>query len=263
MTSALGKISAIIITKNEERNIAVCLESIKWVDEIVVVDAGSTDDTPDICRSYGALLQVTEWSGFGMQKNKALNLARSEWVLSIDADEVVSKELRDEILCVIERHNKQRKENDDNECIAYKIPRQNYFHNKLIRCLSNKNDQIIRLFKKRSGEFSDDVVHERVIAYGRVGALRHHLVHFSFTDLEELLDKANRYSTLGVQKMVVKNVHPGIAKALVHAWLAFIKIYFIKLGFLDGWLGFVIAFASFEGTFYRYAKLLEFQEFQR
>lgn len=256
--TALG-ISAIIITKNEAANIAECLVSLQWVDEIVVVDADSSDGTADICRNYGAVVHVTDWSGFGAQKNKALNLARNVWILSIDADEKVTPLLRDEILQLV----KKQRSFDEDSYVAYKIPRQNYFYNRLIKCLSSKHDMPIRLFQKERAMFSTDVVHEKVVVNGKVGQLQHHLIHVPFANLEELLDKANTYSSLGVQKLLAKKTRPSIGKTIAHALWTFVKIYFLKRGFLDGWPGFLIAFANFEGTFYRYAKLLEYYALQR
>jgi glycosyltransferase involved in cell wall biosynthesis len=249
----MQKISAIIITKNEVLNIGRCLQSLLWVDEIVIFDSGSTDGTQEICKKItGAKLKLveTDWPGFGKQKNRALDAATSEWILSIDADEIISEELKNEIKNILS--------SSTIAFAAYKIPRQNFFQNRKLKyCLSSKDDAPIRLAQRKLAKFSDDIVHEKMLIDGSVGLLKSNIVHYPFRDLTELLNKANLYSTLGAQKMFAKNSKPSIASTLLHAIWAFCRLYFLKLGLLDGWPGFLIALANFEGTFYRYAKLIE------
>ncbi|CAL7960779.1 (heptosyl)LPS beta-1,4-glucosyltransferase [Gammaproteobacteria bacterium] len=241
-------ISTIIITKNEEQNIAACIESILWTDEIIILDSGSTDNTLAICKKYAPKIKIytTDWPGFGKQKNRALAFATSAWILSIDADERVTPDLKQEIL---------QKLNNTNYT-AYKIPRLNYFLGKQIKyCFGNNTDAPIRLVKKDCGKFSDDIIHERLIVNGATDRLQNKLQHFSFGSIEELINKINSYSTLGAIKLHDTKKKTSYAKAFAHASWIFIKIYFLKLGFLDGWPGFIIAFSNFEGVFYRYAKL--------
>lgn len=241
-------LTAIIITKNEATNIAACIESVLWMDEIIILDSGSTDGTEAICKKYPVKFMETDWSGFGAQKNRALQLATNEWVFSIDADERITQELQAEI-------TKKISATDYN---AYKIKRLNFFQNKAMKhCLNPEKDTPIKLFKKNAAKFSDDVVHERIIVEGKIETLDNFLLHYPFKNLEELLNKANRYSTLGAQKLAAKNAHTSIGGTLWHGFWAFFRIYFLKLGFLDGWSGFLIALGNLEGTFYRYAKLLE------
>lgn len=248
----MKKITATIITKNEALNIEQCLQSVSWVDEIIVLDSGSTDGTQEICRRLGAKLIETDWPGFGIQKNRALEMATNDWVLSIDADEVVTEELKIEIQAILA---------DPQALVAYRIPRLNFFQNhKLKYCLNAKHDAPIRLAQKKYAKFSNDCVHEEIIVDGAIGTLDHMLLHHPFRDLAELLDKANLYSTLGAKKLFEKKIKPSIFKTLWHSIWAFTKIYFLKLGFLDGWAGFLIALANFEGTFYRYAKLIELHD---
>lgn len=243
-------ISTIIITKNEADDIASCIESVLWTDEIIILDSGSTDNTQVICKKYPVKLIETDWIGFGAQKNRARKLATHEWILSIDADERVTQELQTEITQKISTA----------DCNAYKIKRLNFFQNKPMKhCLNPAKDTPIKLFKKNTAKFSADVVHERVIVEGKVGIVENYLLHYPFKNLEELLNKANQYSTLGVQKLLAKNVRSGVLSSLWHGFWAFFRIYFLKLGFLDGWQGFLIALSNFEGTFYRYAKLMEQQ----
>jgi glycosyltransferase involved in cell wall biosynthesis len=246
----MSTISTIIITKNESQNIADCIESVLWTDEIIVLDCGSTDYTQNICKKYAPKVKLheTDWPGFGKQKNRALSLATSNWILSIDADERITSKLKDEILQKL----------SSSDYVAYKIPRLNYFLGKPIKhCFGNKSDAPIRLVKSGSCTFSNDIIHEKIIVNGETGKLQNKLDHFSFNNIEGLINKINNYSTIGAIKLYDAKRKTSYAKAFAHASWAFIRIYFLKCGFLDGWAGFVIAFSNFEGTFYRYAKLLE------
>lgn len=245
----MSKIAAIIITKNEEQNIAACIKTVLWADEIIVLDCGSVDKTQDICREYlpKVKLYAADWPGFGKQKNRALALTNSLWVLSIDADERITPELKREILQTV----------NNASYVAYKIPRLSYFLGSPIRyCYGDKSDAPIRLIKSGFGTFSDDIIHERIVIIGgAVGQLRNKMLHFSFGDIEQLINKINNYSTLGATKLYHEKTKSSYLKAISHASWAFIKIYFLHRGFLDGWPGFIIAFNNFAEVFYKYAKL--------
>jgi len=245
----MQKITATIITKNEALNIAKCLAALSFVDEIIILDSGSTDGTQAICQKFNNVkLTETDWPGFGIQKNRALQMASNNWVLSIDADEIVTENLKNEILKILSDHV---------TLTAYKIPRLNFFQKRKLKyCLNSKGDSPVRLVQKKFAKFSPDYVHEKIIVTGSVGVLKNQLLHHPFNNLSELLDKTNLYSTLGAQKLFKKNISPSILKTFGHSIWTFIRIYFLKLGFLDGWSGFLIALANFEGTFYRYAKLI-------
>lgn len=245
----MSSIAAIIITKNEERNIAACIETVLWVDEIIVLDCGSDDKTTQISQAYASKvrLYMTNWLGFGKQKNRALALTTATWVLSLDADERITPELKDEIL---------RKLNSN--YAAYQIPRLSYFLNKPIKhCYGKKSDAPVRLFKNGCGKFTDDIVHEQIIVVGAVGKLQNQMLHFSFASMEQLINKINTYSTLSAAKLKRNQVRTTYFQVLVHASWAFLKVYFLRRGFLDGWVGFIIAFSNFAEVFYKYAKLLE------
>ena len=240
-------ISTLIITKNEAHDIEACIESVLWTDEIIILDCGSTDNTIDICKKYAPKVKLhqTDWPGFGKQKNRALVLATSEWILSIDADERVTPELKNEILQTL----------DNSSYVAYQIPFQNHFLNRKIKyCFGD--DFHTRLAKKEFCKFSDNIVHEKIIINGATGKLRKKIDHFSCDNMEELINKINSYSTLGAITLHQSGKKASFARALTHACWKFIKIYFINLGFLDGWPGFILAFSNFEGTFYKYAKPL-------
>lgn len=245
-------ITATIITKNAAADIQACLESLLWVDTIIVLDSGSTDNTLEICRKFSPKVKCseTDWPGFGQQKNRALAQATTDWILSIDADEKITPELQQEILSKIA----------NTDCVAFKIPRLTYFLGRALRhCFNPHGDTPLRLIKNGFGKFTDEIVHEQLIANGKTGVLDNFLLHYPFKGCTDLLNKANFYSTLGAAKLAAKQVHSGIAKTLGHAIWTFVRLYFLKLGFLDGWPGFLIAVSGAEGAFYRYAKLMEQQ----
>lgn len=247
-------ISAIIITKNAARDLARCLDSLLWANEIIVLDAKSTDETQEICQNYPVKFFSADWPGFGPQKQRALLLATSDWVFSIDADERVDFNLQKEILAAIENNN---------DILAYKIPRLTFFYGKPVKhCFKPAKDAPIRLLKRGAGKFSDHLVHEIVLVDGKVGVLRSPLEHYSFRDLTDLINKINYYSTLSADQLFAKKKSTTPLKAFGHALWAFIKYYLIRRGFLDGWRGFLISYSYFEHSFYRYAKLLELNNYK-
>ena len=240
----MAGLSVIIITKNEALNIRECLESVKWADEIIVVDSGSTDATVEICRELTPKVYIHDWPGFGVQKNRALNYASQEWVLSLDADERVTPELRAEIVEAIRESKVQ----------GYEIPRLSSFCGRYMHHSGWYPDYVTRLFIRRSGRFTDDLVHERVVIDGVVGRLKKNLLHESFRDLEQLLAKMNHYSSAGAEMLGQKGRDATLAQAILHGLWGFIRSYFLRAGFLDGAEGFMLAVSTAEGTYYRYAK---------
>lgn len=240
-------LSVVVITKNEEAGIRRCLESVKWADEIVVLDSGSTDATVRICREYTQHVHETDWPGFGPQKNRALEQATGDWVLSLDADEWVTPNLRDEILNAISRPD---------GALAFRLPRLSSFCGRFMRHSGWWPDYVTRLFRRGAARFSDDVVHEHVIAEGKTGTLREPIMHETYVDLDEMLQKMNSYSSLAAQKMRHGGRKTGLAGAVLRGLWAFIRTYFLRGGFLDGREGFMLAVAIAEGTYYRYAKLM-------
>ena len=242
----MAKLSVIIITKNEAVNIRACIESVAWADEIIVVDSGSSDATVEICRELGAQVYVHDWPGFGMQKNRALGYATKDWVFSIDADERVTHELREEIQSAMQRGQAE----------GYEIPRLSSFCGRYMHHSGWYPDYVLRLFRRGTGKFSDDLVHERVIVNGPITKLQQLLLHESFRDLEQLLAKINHYSTASAQMLHRKNRTASLKKAVGHALWAFFRSYFLRAGFLDGREGFMLAVSTAEGTYYRYLKLM-------
>lgn len=241
-----NSISVIIITKNEAHAIEDCLSSVAWADEIIVVDSGSSDDTVSICEQFGAKVVVTDnWQGFGRQKNRALALATQSWVFSIDADERVTPELQAEIKQTIA----------NNADASYRMPRSSSYCGQFIKHSGWSPDYITRLFKRGHGKFSDDLVHERLLTDHTTLTLESTLLHISYTNLEEVLDKVNRYSTAGAEMSLSRGKSASLGTAIGHGIWAFVRTYIIRLGFLDGKMGVVLAVSNAETTYYHYLKL--------
>jgi glycosyltransferase involved in cell wall biosynthesis len=238
------RLSAIIITKNEEANIAGCLESLKFCDEQIVVDSGSTDRTVAIAAEHGAKVTCHDWQGFGAQKNFALSLAQGDWVLSIDADERVSPALAGEIARAIA----------DGGADAYEIPRLSRFVGREMHHSGWFPDYVLRLFRRGRARFSDDLVHERVICDGPVARLNAPLTHDSVMRLEQAISRIDRYSTAGAEMLVASGRRVSFMSGITHGLWSFFRAYVLRLGFLDGREGFLLAVANAEGTYYRYMK---------
>jgi glycosyltransferase involved in cell wall biosynthesis len=240
-------VSAIIITKNEAANIRACLESLAWVDEIIVVDSGSSDGTVAICKEFTDQVHGHDWPGFGPQKNRALAYASRDWILAIDADERVSGQLRAEICSTIASTDK----------VAFAMPRLSSYCGRFIRHGGWRPDYVTRLFRRGQARFSDDIVHERVIVAGKTGRLAADLIHYSFRDLDQVLTVVNRYSSLGAAQKYKAGKRSGLTKAVLHGLGAFLTTYFLKAGLLDGRHGFMLAVSNAEGAYYKYLKLME------
>lgn len=240
-------LSVIVITKNESRNIAACLKSVAFADEWIVVDSSSTDGTADTARSLGAqVITTTDWPGFGPQKNRALDAARGRWVLSLDADERVSPELAERIREVVAK---------DGPADGYELSRISRFCGQWIRHGDWYPDRVLRVFRRGCARFTDDLVHERLIVQGRVERLKGDLLHDTMPSLDDALDKMNRYSSGRALDKVRAGKRGSLFAAVTHGWWAFMRCYFVKRGFLDGRLGFVLAIYQAEGTYYRYLKM--------
>ncbi|SAI66305.1 lipopolysaccharide core biosynthesis glycosyltransferase [Bordetella ansorpii] len=248
--TARPKLSVIIITMNESRHIAACLDSVAFADEIIIVDSGSTDGTCDIARARGAQVHVTaDWPGFGPQKNRALDRATGDWVLSLDADERVTPELAAEIQALLAAPTQQ----------AYRVARLSEFEGRQMRHTGWWPDHVLRLFKRGSARFSDAAVHEKVQAEGEVGTLRGYLLHFPYANIEALLTKVNRYSSDAALMMYRRGKRTTALGALGHGFWTFVRIYLMRRGFLDGSQGLIVACAGASGSFFRYIKLLSLQ----
>ncbi len=245
----MQKISAYILTYNEAEKIEAAVSSVLWADEVVVVDSFSTDGTQAIAAKLGARVVEIEFKGFGDVRNRALEACRYDWIFSLDADERCTVEVRDEILALIASGAPRD---------VYRVPRRSYMMGRWIRGSGwYPNYRQPQLFRKGSLRYTLEPVHEgyELVSKKPLGTLTNAIWQFPFRNLDEVIRKMNRYSSLGVPKLAGKRV--SMAGALGHGLWSFLKHYIFKLGFIDGWAGFVIAFGNFEGTFYRYAKRYE------
>jgi glycosyltransferase involved in cell wall biosynthesis len=245
----MPKISAYILTYNEAEKIAAAVASVLWADEVVVVDSFSVDRTAEIATSLGARVVQVPFNGFGDLRNRAIDICRHEWIFSLDADERCTPAVRDEILGLLAAGLPRD---------VYRVPRRSYMMGRWIRGSGwYPNFRQPQLFRKGAMRYTLEPVHEgyEVLSGKPLGTLASAVWQFPFRNLEEVIKKMNRYSTLGVPKLKDKRV--SMASALGHGAWSFLKHYVFKLGFIDGWAGFVIAFGNFEGTFYRYAKRYE------
>ena len=242
----MPSLSVIIITKNEAANIRACLESVAWADEIVVVDSGSADDTVNICKAMGARVYVhPDWPGFGPQKNRALSYATKEWVFSIDADERVTPELREELIEAVNEGGAQ----------GYYLPRLSQFCGASIHHSGWYPDYVLRLFKRDAGRFSDNLVHESVLLTGRAARLKNPLLHYSYLTTDDVERKVEHYSTAAAQQMFRSGKRSGWPDAVLRAGWAFARTYFLRLGVLDGSAGLNIARMNVRTTYLKYRKL--------
>ncbi|MGB3096470.1 MAG: glycosyltransferase family 2 protein [Candidatus Deferrimicrobiaceae bacterium] len=242
-------VSAILITRNEERNVADCLASLVFADEIVVVDSGSTDRTEEICRRDPRVRWfLEEWMGFGPQKNSALDKAAGPWIFCIDADERVSDELAREIAAL------------DLSAVSvegYRVPRRSYFGETWVRHGGWYPDYTVRLWRKDRGRFNDRQVHEVVRLSGPVGTFRGDLIHFTYRDTADFLERMTRYAALGAEELRKEGVRGTHLDLWFRPPFTFLKMYVLKRGFLDGALGFRLALLYSRYTFAKYSKLRE------
>lgn len=235
-------LSVCIIAKNEAASIRNCLESVKWADEIIVLDSGSTDETMAIAKEYTSKVFSTDWQGFGIQKQRALELANSTWVLNLDADEIVSDELKQIILAAI----------TNNSVDGYKVPIQMYFYGKQLK-YSSSPKRHVRLFRRIGARFSNDIVHEKIILPkgSVVKKITTPILHNSFRDISHALSKINFYSSYSANIRINANKKPSFLKAMLSSLWMFTRCYIIQRGFLDGKEGLMFAIFSAQGSWYR------------
>jgi len=246
MTSPIthpARLSATIITKNEARDLPACLASLAFCDEIVVVDSGSTDATVAIAEAHGCRVLIrTDWIGFGAQKQRALDAATGDWVLSIDADETIPPALAAEIRAAIETGANA----------GYRINRLNIFLGKPLRHGGWYPDRHLRLVRRDAARFTEHLVHEALTVEGAVYDLATDMPHQSYRDLDEVLDKQRRYAISGAEQRRATGRKGGVGKAVQRASWTFVRLYILKRGFLDGREGFLAAAANTQEIFWRY-----------
>ncbi|MCB0417061.1 MAG: glycosyltransferase family 2 protein [Bdellovibrionaceae bacterium] len=245
----MSGISAVVITRNEAGNIERCLESLTFCDEIIVVDSHSEDETRAIAGKYTNQVYTRDWKGYADQKNYAVGLCKNEWVLSVDADEQVTDELKNEIL--------GKMESTPNNCVAYTVPRKTIHSGRWIRHGGWYPNRLIRFFKKSSGHWVGSEIHERWQPTGITEELQGHLKHYSFTSFADQVSRNNHYSTLGAELLRRQGKRASVFKMLNKPFWKFVETYFVKLGFLDGMPGFIIAISAAYSVFMKWAKLWE------
>ena len=245
----MPKITAYIIAFNEAAKIEAAVSSVLWADEVVVADSNSTDGTIALAEALGARVVQVPFTGFGELRNRAIEACHHEWIFSLDSDERCTAEVRDEVLALIAGEPAHD---------VYMVPRRSYMMGRWITGSGwYPNYRQPQLFRKGTMRYKPDPVHEgyELLTAKPLGHLRNAIQQFPFRNMEKVIRKMNRYSSLGTSKLTGKRV--TMAGAFGHGLWSFIKHYILKRGFKDGWAGFVIAFGNFEGTFYRYAKRYE------
>lgn len=237
-----------MITQNEGENIRRSLESVKWADEIVVADSGSTDNTLDICQEFNCKIIHTKWLGFGKTKQVAVENCSNEWILVLDADEVVTRPLKLSIERILESPDYD----------GYRVKRNSFYLGKMIKHCGWDKDYTLRLFNKNKGKFNNKVVHESVqINSGKIGVIKDPMLHYTYPDINSHIQKMNRYSELGAIHKSSAGQSSSIAKACIRGIIKFIKMFILQLGFLDGKEGFVLSFNSAFGVYLKYLYVWE------
>jgi glycosyltransferase involved in cell wall biosynthesis len=242
------KLTVTVITRNESANIAAALGSVTWADEIVVVDASSTDDTVAIARRYTERVEVRAWAGFGAQKNYAASRASHDWILSLDADERVPPGLAAEIRALLATEPDRR---------GYRVPRLTHYLGRWIRGTDWYPDFQLRLYDRRAGRWSERRVHESVQLTGEPGQLRHDLQHFAYRDISHHLATIDRYTTLAADQMQADGRASSIAGLALHPPVAFLRNYIARGGFRLGGTGFVVSVLN---SYYVFVKLAKSRE---
>lgn len=239
-------ISVAIITKDEEKNIREALQSVQWADEIIVVDANSTDRTADICRQYTDRVYSEEWSGFARQKQMAVSLASHDWVLVLDADERVSDRLKNEIIEMLSGNPAYN---------GFRIARKNFFGDQWIRHGGWWPDYTLRLFRRGKGTFLNREVHETIQVEGATGHLRNPLLHYTYADTDDFLRRMETYAALGGKELYKGGRRVFPVDLLLRPCATFVRMFFLQLGFLDGFSGLKLAYLYSLYTFRKYSKL--------
>lgn len=241
----MSTLSVIIITKNEAKKIGRCLRSVRWADEIIVLDSGSTDRTVEICKQYTTQVYEVDWPGYGEQKNRALAKAQCDWVLSLDADEWLPPALSAEIKTAIQQ----------NTYSAFWIPRRTLYCGKFLRFGDIGKDKVLRLFKKDCGKFTVARVHESVAVTGKSAYLQQPLLHNCCDNLSDWQNKMTQYALLSAKEKIANGKRAHFFTPWLHGGWSFFRNYVWRLGFLDGYLGWVSATLIAKGSFLRHHEI--------
>ena len=252
MDKIVMALSVCVICFNEEKNIRRCLESLSWADEVIVVDSMSEDKTVEIAGEYTNTVFQRPWTGYVDQKNFALSKAHGDWILSVDADEEITPVLRDEILAEIIKHDAKD---------GYRIPRRSYYQGRWINHSGFYPDRQLRLFRRGRGSWIGKRVHERVQIQGSIGDLRNDLLHYPYNGvISGQVQTVDKFSSLIAEDMYEKEKRYHFLLLILRPFFKFVEVYFLKLGFLDGMAGLVIAVNSAHAMFIRYVKLREIEQ---
>ena len=248
-------IAVAIITKNEEENIRSCLQSISFAEQIVIVDSGSTDSTLKIAAELGCEIYSEAWWGFGPQKQLAIEKCFMPWILVLDADERIPTETAEIIKKIVTDSNVKE--------AGFSFPRKNYFQGRWIKHAGWWPDRIVRLFRKEAGRMTTAIVHESVEVVGKVGALDVSIEHFTESSLVKIIQKIDKYSTLGAEAAFKERKTSSAFSAFMRAFFTFNQDYFLRLGILDGRQGLTLAVTDAVNKFFKYAKLSELGQTNR
>jgi len=243
----MKKISCVIITFNEGKNIRRCLDALKWCDEIIVVDSGSTDETLEICKGFHSKIHHKKFNGYGEQKRFAVSLAENDWILNIDADEVVSDALKNEIIAEFNK--------SEVDFAGFYLQRSLYFLGRRFNYGKESKEYYLRLFNKNHGNFSEDKVHEKVIVDGKTKKLTKELEHHSYTSLHQYFEKFNSYTTKASEELFEKGKKKNLILTIFSFPAYFLKNYLLNGNFLNGIQGFLWALFSSFYPIVKYAKL--------
>ncbi len=244
------KISVTVIALNEEANIEECLKSVMWADEIVLMDSKSTDRTVEIAKEFTDRIIVEEnWKGYGKQKNRCAEKAKNDWILNIDADEIVSEELKDEIL---------RLDSQGLKYTSYSVIRKNFIGGRWIKYGGWYPDRIIRLYNRNEAIFTETLVHEGIRRKGKIGILNGHLIHKTYKSIDDYFIRQDRYSHLSAKDMAFSKRGVHLRNLVLRPLFSFFKNYILKMGFLEGYYGLVLAYGQALYTYKKYAALIKF-----
>ena len=246
------KISCCIVCLNEEENIQDCLESVRWCDEIVVVDSFSQDQTVEICRGYAQRVIQRKWKGYVDQKSFAVDQATHDWVLYIDADERVTPGLRDEMIAAVHRWG--------DSVVGFRIPRLVFYLGQWWRRGGWYPDYCLRFFRKSRAVFAGRDPHEKVVVDGRTKKLRNHLVHLTYRNVSHHIDKINRLTEVGAKQSFLEGERWNAIRAILHPIWRFFKFFVMKGGIFEGRKGFFVAWSAATYVFLKYAKLWELEQ---
>jgi len=241
----MTRLSIIIVAKNEALNIADCVRSARFADEVIVLDSNSTDATADLARAEGATVVTTDWPGYGPQNNRGIDMATGDWFFILDADERITPALAAEIRAAMAQPGMD----------GFRVPRVSLYVGRFMQHGGWRPDFTWRLARRGKGRFTEHYLHAHLEVQGATGALKEPIVHYSFRTMESVLEKVDRYSSASARDMRERGRTGSLSQAIAHGLWAFFRTYVLRLGFLDGRWGFMLAVSNAEGTYYRYVKL--------